>query len=155
MRRALGRRLLHLLLLAAVFAARVQACECIAAGTVHDAFVDSTVVVTAEAISVSTASARTEVGGETFDAETQTVEWNVLESWKGPYAAGQTFTTRTVIQCCLCGRAVVAGSRMLLYLHGIAPYKISTCGRTAELKEGTRDIPELKALRSRRGGNDD
>ena len=146
-------RLVHLLLLTCVFAVRAQACECVVPGTVRDAYNHSTAVIAAEAISVSTALGPVKHGNDTISAETQTVEWKVLESWKGSYAKGQTFKTSTVVQCCLCGRAVVVGGLMLLYLDGIEPYKVSTCGHTAELKEALREIPELHALQSKRAAN--
>jgi hypothetical protein len=141
------RRLHHLLLLGALVAFRASACQCIVPGSVSDAYKHSTIVVSAEALAVSTAPALTKHGPDTISAETQTVRWKVLESWKGPYARGQGFETRTVVQCCLCGRSVIVGSLMLLYLDGAEPYKVSTCGHTAELKETLHEIPELHALR--------
>ena len=67
-------RLMHLLLLTSVFAARVQACECVVPGTIGDAYKHSTAVVAAEAISVSTALGPMKHGSDTINAETQTVE---------------------------------------------------------------------------------
>ena len=143
----------HLLFFALLIGFRASACECVVAGSVTDAYKHSTIVVTAEALSASTAPALTTRGGGTISADTQAVEWRVLERWKGPYSKGQKFKTRTVIQCCMCGRSVAVGSLMLLYLDGTEPYAVSTCGHTAELKESLHEIPELQALRSKTAAN--
>ena len=146
-------RSVHPLLFAFLLTARASACECIVSGTVSDAYEHSTVVVAAEAISTSTALGPVKHGGDTMNGETQTVQWKVLESWKGLFVKGQTFETSTVVQCCMCGRSVVAGGLMLLFLDGTEPYKVSTCGHTAELKEVLHEIPELHALQSKHAAN--
>ena len=146
-------RPVHLLLLGFLLTARASGCECIVPGTVDDAYKHSTVVVAAEAISASTAVGPVMQSNDSINAESQAVQWKVLESWKGPYAKGQTFKTNTVVQCCMCGRSVETGSLMLLYLDGAEPYKVSTCGHTAELKEALHEIPELHALHSSHSAN--
>ena len=54
----------------------------------------------------------------------QTIIWQVLVSWKGPYLAGETFTTRTNFtgepSCVV--RSVHGNGPLLMYLSGKEPY---------------------------------
>ena len=57
----------------------------------------------------------------------QTIIWQVLASWKGPYSSGATFTTRTNFtdepSCVL--RSVHGDGPMLIYLSGKEPYALA------------------------------
>jgi hypothetical protein len=76
--------------------------------------------------------------------ETQEVEFEVLESFKGVHS--KVFTTKTVVQCCLCGMSVVQGKTYLIYAVGSASegFDISSCSRSAEVDKASADLEILR-----------
>lgn len=123
------------------------ACSCVPPITVMAAYTEAPTVVAAEAEAVSDRTVKDERG---HDLARQTVLWRVHESWKGPHKRGSQFTTRTLVDCCICGRAVTKGDLMVLYLHGKEPYKLSICGRSDMLKLSLQDVPLLYQFRGAR-----
>ena len=123
-------------------------------GDISSSFRDAKVVVTAEAVSVSTAMAKTSATSpETgYEGEIQAVEWEVREAFKGPHEPTTRFTTSTEVACCTCGMSVTQGQTYVLYLHGKEPYGLSDCSGSSLLKNAQESIPDLKRL-SRRSRN--
>ena len=79
--------------------------------------------------------------------ERETVLWTVLKAWKGSYSVGDTFTSRTELECCTCGLTVSRrGTIMLLYLSGREPYSLSTCAGHKFLGPGVKDMLLLDKL---------
>lgn len=124
-----------------------SACSCAPSSNLKKTFKESSVVVAAEAIEVTS---KIDPKQLTMQLTTQTVTWQVHETWKGPYEPGQTFTTSTVTDAGLCGRSASKGETLLLYLGGSSPYMLSDCSRTAALKSSLKDIPLLYRLAGKR-----
>ena len=120
------------------------ACSCVPPTTVTVAYAEASTVVAAEAVAVSDRTVKDENG---HDLARQAVLWQVHESWKGPHKLGSKFTTRTLVDCCICGRAVTKSDLMILYLQGKEPYKLSICGRSDMLKLSLQDVPLLYEFR--------
>ena len=78
----------------------------------------------------------------------QTIQWQVLVSWKGPYRPGDVITTMTEHQMSDCGTgAQYNRETMLLFLDGKEPFTTPLIERPAN------SIRELKYLnRVKRGG---
>lgn len=121
------------------------ACSCVPPATVTVTYTEASVVVAAEAEAISDRTVKDERG----DLARQTVLWRVHENWKGKHKVGSTFTTRTFVDCCICGRSVAKGDVMLLYLYGKEPYKLSICGRSKLLKLSLKDVPLLYEFRGK------
>lgn len=139
-----------LILVASLLPRVAEACSCLAEGDVASSFDESSVVVAAKAISVTNGPMPPDES-KTHGAvdEGQQVEWEVAETWKGPYRVGQRFTTHTIVQCCMCGYPVEANSVHVLYLHADALHSVSMCSRSSQLSNALPEIPELYRLRDR------
>lgn len=121
-----------------------SACSCAEPDDVKTTFGKAGVVVAAEAIAVlKEEGVLTTTDNKPYESTFEIVEWNVDESWKGPYHRNQRFKARTAVTCCICGRSVEIGEVLLLYLSGPEPYDIHICGRNAPLKHALKDIPIL------------
>lgn len=128
------------------------ACSCIETDDVAGSFRGSIVVVAAEAVKVSRRTSPIQRSGRGFQVPTETVEWMVVESWKGAYSVDEHFETRTVVQGGLCGRSVAEGDVLILYLHGQAPFEVGICSRTGHLKDSLKDVPVLYRLKAHDAG---
>jgi hypothetical protein len=135
-----------LFLVLALFPVSAAACRCSIPEDVSTSFREATVVVAAEAMTVTRARNPAIQDRPSFEADIETVVWSVHESWKGAYPAGQQLTTVTDVTCCLCGGSANKGDLVLLYLHGNEPFQLSTCSRTSPLKNALKDIPMLYKL---------
>ena len=144
----------HLLVRAAIAAVVLllptwaSACSCVETDDITGSFRGSTVVVAAEAVTVSRRTSPTQRSGRDFQVPTETVEWMVVESWKGAYSVDEHFETRTAVQGGLCGRSVAEGDVLILYLYGQAPFQVSICSRTGQLKDSLKDVPVLYRLKA-------
>lgn len=153
-----ARTAILLVLLSPLFA---HACSCEPRSkdlqrAVTESWRNASVVVAAEALEATMHQGDQKPFGP---SEMQAVTWRVTQSWKGAHVPGESFDTDTVVQCCLCGRRVQKGDTFVLYLHGSAPYSISTCsmsGPTSGLqaqirlldkvaKPGASTLPQLTA----------
>ena len=127
-------------------------CECAISHDVASSFDDSTVVVVAKAISLRKGKAFRSIAGDKISLEQQDVDWEVQRWWKGPYLVGQRFHTKTVAECCMCGREVAKDQRMLLYLSNeFGVLSVSACGRTAPVDQSASDIATLDDIQKRVG----
>ena len=76
----------------------------------------------------------------------QTIIWQVLVSWKGPYLAGDTFTTRTDFtgepSCVV--RSVRGSGPLLMYLSGKEPHVL---GNTHKPERAIEYFRHLEGLR--------
>ena len=107
----------------------------------------NSIVVLAYPIAISTSPENAlspNFGGEF----SQTIQWQVLISWKGPYRQGDVITTMTDHDTSMCGSgAQYKREVMLLHLNGKEPFKSNMPDRPID------SIEELKYLdRVRRGG---
>jgi len=134
-------RLSQVMLMAWLLPVQGLACEC-ATETIDDSYKSGAVVVAAEAISVSNGPSEGAAG------RIQTVEWMVLESWKGSYRKGQRFKTQTHVQCCTCAASFAERSAFILSLAGSEPFAARACGGARDLKYAISEIPELYRLRA-------
>ena len=82
------------------------------------------------------------------DEFTQTIQWQVLSSWKGSYRPGDVITTMTEHQLSNCGTgAQYSREPMLLFLNGKEPFT------TPIVERPVNSIRALKFLdQLRRGG---
>lgn len=126
------------------------ACSCVFRG-ISTVFRESTVVVTAKAVSASTTIEKvaTSSPDEDYEAEVQTVVWEVQESFKGPHKSRGTFTTTTEVTCCMCGMSAVLGETYILYMYGKEPYGLSDCSGSSLLQNSLKDIATLRRLSRR------
>lgn len=104
-------------------------------------------MVAATATTVSRESTPLPRSGRELTVSTQVVQWEVAETWKGPYGRDQSFTTRTIVMPGMCGRPVEVGDVLLLYLYDSEPYRVSMCSRTSDLTRLLEDVPILYRLR--------
>ena len=122
------------------------ACSCPLGTDLQSSFDDATIVVAATAIAVSTGATTSIPRSHGREVRAQTVEWEVVETWKGQYQPKQRFTTQTIVQCCVCGYSTRQGVAYILYLYKGAPLTVSSCSRTSELVDALKDVPELYRL---------
>lgn len=118
----------------------VYACSCLTGSedlstNVRNAYAHSTIVVYAEAIKVrhSRRLRWNPIGFEPIE----TVEWRVVQAWKGNRGAGDLLTSSTMTECCACGESVKVGEKQLFYLVSDQNLSVSTCslGRLFPAKE--------------------
>jgi hypothetical protein len=137
----LGRVLL--LLLAMMIAPISHACRCAMPANANAALKRSDVVVLAKANSE-----------ETSKHNVQTIQWKVLERFKGNLKKSTRFKTATVTACCMCGLPIEKGKTYLLYLNrdsaSKTPMSVSSCSgsRDASEAEAQRDLQVLRAAKT-------
>jgi hypothetical protein len=92
-------------------------------------------------------------GSERFEG----ARLRVIESWKRAHSPQATVQTATITDCCLCGITVKKGQRLLVYVYGPPPYKLSDCSRTQALDGAAKELAVLRAIAgggsARGGGN--
>jgi len=70
----------------------------------------------------------------------------VIESWKGAHSPQTTVQTATITECCQCGIKVARGEKLLVYVYGTPPYRLSDCSRTQALGGAAKEIMVLRAV---------
>lgn len=119
------------------------ACDCAPAkgsleAQVRAGFDEASAVFSAEVIEVENFMA----GFERF----QGARLRVIESWKGPHSPQAMVQTATITECCLCGITVKKGQRLLVYVYGSPPYRLSDCSRTQALDGAAKELAVLRAV---------
>jgi len=75
----------------------------------------------------------------------QTIQWQVLISWKGSYKIGDVVTTMTDHDTSMCGTgAQYKREVMLLFLDGQEPFKNNTPDRPIDSIEELRYLDQVK-----------
>jgi hypothetical protein len=111
--------------------ANANACSCPAPEDIEEQMRDSTLVLAAKPISLSTEKSTIKRSERDFPVEIQTVVWRVVKSWKGKFKAGDEFRTRTTHANGQCGLSVSPNKALILYFANAEPTSISQCERSA------------------------
>ena len=136
-----------LVLSVAALPSQALACMCRTPDSLETEFKKASVVVAAEAISITAGKTAFPMPNDpNFSMSTQIVEWEVTEAWKGSHTANKKFTTEVVDGSSLCLITVNKGDVYILYLTEEEPYTISSCSRSRLLKDALKDVPTLYKL---------
>jgi len=137
---------LAIITISAFYSQFSHACSCGPPSDVDASYKEASVVVFAEAISVKREPTKLSRGSKDFDVTTEIVLWRVKKNWKGQYEPGKTFSTSTVVTCCVCGLPVEKGKSLILYLSGEVPFQLSFCSRNSDPEHSTKDVKRLNKL---------
>ncbi len=79
---------------------------------------------------------------------TQSVNFKVLDSWKGD--VGTEFNTETNVECCVCGFSVEQGKEYLIYISksGSKINRISKCGHSGKIDQKKMELDVLDNIRT-------
>lgn len=119
------------------------ACDCAPTkgsleASVRAGFDEASAVFSAEVVEVEDFRA----GFEHFQA----TKLRVIESWKGPHSPESTVRTATITDSCLCGITVKREQKLLVYVYGSQPYKLSDCSRTQALDGAGKEMEVLRRV---------